>query len=89
MNTICKQTCLFCHVCHYWCLNICHFVQDECSLEPELYERAEKLFRELLPYVTDMLLWKENSDLPPELHPRYVLENFTPSYINFKPPRLH
>lgn len=48
-----------------------HFLQDECSLEPELYERAEKLFRELLPYVTDLLLWEENSELPAELQPQY------------------
>ncbi|CAG10577.1 unnamed protein product, partial [Tetraodon nigroviridis] len=41
---------------------------DECSLEPELYERAEKLFRELLQYVADMLLWEEN--LSAELQPR-------------------
>lgn len=45
--------------------------QDEGSLEPELYERAEKLFRELLPYVTDLLLWEENSELPVELQPQY------------------
>lgn len=45
--------------------------QDECSLEPVLYERAEKLFRELLPYVTDLLLWEENSELPVELQPQY------------------
>uniref|UniRef100_A0A674MHK8 E3 ubiquitin-protein ligase n=1 Tax=Takifugu rubripes TaxID=31033 RepID=A0A674MHK8_TAKRU len=43
---------------------------DEGSLEPELYERAEKLFRELLPYVTDLLLWEENSELPVELQPQ-------------------
>lgn len=48
-----------------------NFVQDECSLEPGLYERAEKLFRELLPYVTDFLLWEENSELPAELQPQY------------------
>ncbi|KAM3594627.1 uncharacterized protein V6R79_011104 [Siganus canaliculatus] len=45
-------------------------VTEECSLEPELYERAEKLFRVLLPYITDFLVWEENSELSPELQPR-------------------
>uniref|UniRef100_A0A7N6BZ26 E3 ubiquitin-protein ligase n=1 Tax=Anabas testudineus TaxID=64144 RepID=A0A7N6BZ26_ANATE len=43
---------------------------DECVLEPELYERAEKLFRILLLYVTDFLVWEESSNLPDELQPR-------------------
>lgn len=47
-------------------------VQDECSLEPELYERAEKLLRVLLHYVTDFLVWEENFELSAELQPRYV-----------------
>uniref|UniRef100_A0A4W6FB94 E3 ubiquitin-protein ligase n=1 Tax=Lates calcarifer TaxID=8187 RepID=A0A4W6FB94_LATCA len=44
---------------------------DECVLEPELYERAEKLFRVLLRYVTDFLVWEETFELPAELQPRY------------------
>lgn len=68
---------------------VSYFVQDECSLEPELYERAEKLFWELLQYVTDLLLWEENSELSAELQPRYDSENFTPSCNNFKPLKLH
>uniref|UniRef100_A0A673CDR3 E3 ubiquitin-protein ligase n=1 Tax=Sphaeramia orbicularis TaxID=375764 RepID=A0A673CDR3_9TELE len=43
---------------------------DECTLEPELYERAEKLFRILLRYVTDFLVWEENFELSPELQPQ-------------------
>nr|XP_046268930.1 E3 ubiquitin-protein ligase UBR1 isoform X2 [Scatophagus argus] len=45
-------------------------VTDECLLEPGLYERAEKLFRGLLHYVTDFLVWEENSELSAELQPR-------------------
>ncbi|XP_071354990.1 E3 ubiquitin-protein ligase UBR1 isoform X2 [Trachinotus anak] len=45
-------------------------VMDECALEPELYERAEKLLRVLLNYVTDFLVWEENFDLSAELQPR-------------------
>lgn len=52
-----------------------HFVQDECVLEPELYERAEKLFRVLLEYVTDFLVWEENFELSAELQPRYGLSD--------------
>lgn len=54
----------------FWCKKICHFVQDECLLEPELYERAVKLFRSLLHYVTDFLVWEENLELSTELQPR-------------------
>uniref|UniRef100_A0A665WSZ6 E3 ubiquitin-protein ligase n=1 Tax=Echeneis naucrates TaxID=173247 RepID=A0A665WSZ6_ECHNA len=43
---------------------------DECVLEPELYERAEKLLRVLLHYVTIFLVWEENFELPSELEPR-------------------
>uniref|UniRef100_A0A3Q2CHI4 E3 ubiquitin-protein ligase n=1 Tax=Cyprinodon variegatus TaxID=28743 RepID=A0A3Q2CHI4_CYPVA len=42
---------------------------DESVLEPELYERAEKLFRVLLRYVTDFLVWEENFELSAELQP--------------------
>uniref|UniRef100_A0A673CDZ8 E3 ubiquitin-protein ligase n=1 Tax=Sphaeramia orbicularis TaxID=375764 RepID=A0A673CDZ8_9TELE len=35
-----------------------------------LYERAEKLFRILLRYVTDFLVWEENFELSPELQPQ-------------------
>lgn len=52
-------------------IKVFNSVQDECLLEPGLYERAEKLFRELLPYVTDFLLWEESSELPAELQPQY------------------
>lgn len=52
-----------------------HFVQDEHGLEPELYERTEKLFRLLLQYVTDFLVWEENLELSAELQPRYGLSN--------------
>ncbi|KAM9341690.1 E3 ubiquitin-protein ligase UBR1 [Symphorus nematophorus] len=45
-------------------------VTDECLLEPELYERAEKLFRILLHYVTDFLVWEENLELSTELQPQ-------------------
>lgn len=69
-----------------WCAQKClvwfsHFVQDECVLEPELYERAEKLFRVLLQYVTDFLVWEENLELSAELQPRYGLL-ITCKYIN-------
>ncbi|XP_041668600.1 E3 ubiquitin-protein ligase UBR1 isoform X2 [Cheilinus undulatus] len=43
---------------------------DDCVLEPELQERAEKLFRVLLQYVTDFLVWEENLELSAELQPR-------------------
>uniref|UniRef100_A0A8D0D1B1 E3 ubiquitin-protein ligase n=1 Tax=Sander lucioperca TaxID=283035 RepID=A0A8D0D1B1_SANLU len=43
---------------------------DECVLEPEIYERAERLFRILLHYVTDFLVWEENLELSAELQPR-------------------
>ncbi|XP_028995354.1 E3 ubiquitin-protein ligase UBR1 [Betta splendens] len=45
-------------------------VTDECELEPELCERAAKLFRILLHYVTDFLVWEESFELPEELKPR-------------------
>ncbi|KAF3701229.1 E3 ubiquitin-protein ligase UBR1 [Channa argus] len=45
-------------------------VTDECVLEPELYERAEKLFQVLLHYVTDFLVWEEKLELSAELTPR-------------------
>ncbi|XP_062295937.1 E3 ubiquitin-protein ligase UBR1 isoform X1 [Scomber scombrus] len=45
-------------------------VTDECVLEPELYERAEKIFRVLLSYVADFLVWEETFELPAELQPR-------------------
>uniref|UniRef100_A0AAQ5Y7S9 E3 ubiquitin-protein ligase n=1 Tax=Amphiprion ocellaris TaxID=80972 RepID=A0AAQ5Y7S9_AMPOC len=43
---------------------------DHCVLEPELQERAEKLFRVLLCYIKDFLVWEENFELPAELQPR-------------------
>ncbi|TDG98825.1 hypothetical protein EPR50_G00204330 [Perca flavescens] len=45
-------------------------VTDECVLEPEIYERAERLFRILLHYATDFLVWEENLELSAELQPR-------------------
>lgn len=48
-------------------------VQDECLLQQELHERAVMLFRSLLQYVTDFLVWEENSELSAELQPRYGL----------------
>lgn len=45
-------------------------VTDECVLEPELYARAEKLFRILLHYFTDFLVWEENFELSAELQPQ-------------------
>lgn len=56
------------------------FPQDECVLEPELCERAEKLFRGLLQYLTDFLMWEEHFELTSELQPRYVL----PSHMQIK-----
>uniref|UniRef100_A0AAV2JE81 E3 ubiquitin-protein ligase n=1 Tax=Knipowitschia caucasica TaxID=637954 RepID=A0AAV2JE81_KNICA len=45
-------------------------VTDDCALEPMLYERAERLFRVLLRYVTDFLVWEEHFELPSELQSR-------------------
>ncbi|XP_047466918.1 E3 ubiquitin-protein ligase UBR1 [Mugil cephalus] len=45
-------------------------VTDDCVLEPELYDRADRLFRVLLQYVTEFLVWEENFELPAELEPR-------------------
>lgn len=53
-----------------------HFVQDECVLEPEIYVRAERLFRILLHYVTDFLVWEESLEPPEELQPLYGLSNY-------------
>ena len=50
-------------------------MQDECVLEPEIYERAERLFRILLHYATDFLVWEENLELSAELQPRYGPSN--------------
>lgn len=55
-----------------WC-----FVQDECLLQRELHERAVTLFRSLLRYVTDFLVWEETSELSAELQPRYGLSGST------------
>lgn len=48
-------------------------------LEPELYKRTEELFRALLHYVTDFLVWEENLELSAELQPWYGPHN--PSQI--------
>ncbi|XP_048829755.1 E3 ubiquitin-protein ligase UBR1 isoform X1 [Brienomyrus brachyistius] len=39
-------------------------------LEPGLLERAEKLFRVILRYITELLVWEEHDELPTELRPR-------------------
>ncbi|XP_051941847.1 E3 ubiquitin-protein ligase UBR1 isoform X3 [Hippocampus zosterae] len=44
-------------------------VTDECTLEPELCERSEMLFRVLLNYFTDFLDWAEDSQLLAPLKP--------------------
>ncbi|XP_066551068.1 E3 ubiquitin-protein ligase UBR1 isoform X2 [Amia ocellicauda] len=41
----------------------------ECVLEAGLRERAQKLFRVLLRYTVDMLVWEERFELPSELQP--------------------
>ncbi|KAK7904739.1 hypothetical protein WMY93_017346 [Mugilogobius chulae] len=51
-------------------------VTDDCVLEPELYERAERLFRVLLRYVTDFLVWEENFELPSELQLRTKVDAY-------------
>uniref|UniRef100_A0A3B3RQR6 E3 ubiquitin-protein ligase n=1 Tax=Paramormyrops kingsleyae TaxID=1676925 RepID=A0A3B3RQR6_9TELE len=38
-------------------------------LEPGLLERAEKLFRVILHYITELLVWEEHDELPAELRP--------------------
>ncbi|KAM3871508.1 E3 ubiquitin-protein ligase UBR1 [Diretmus argenteus] len=47
---------------------------DDCVLEPGLYERAAKLFKVLLHYTADLLVWEENVELSAQLQPR-VIEN--------------
>ncbi|KAM9777231.1 E3 ubiquitin-protein ligase UBR1 [Neosynchiropus ocellatus] len=44
-------------------------VTDDCVLEPEYYQRVENLFRVLMQYLTDFLVWEEESHLQPELQP--------------------
>lgn len=66
----------------FWGLS--HFVQDECLLDPELYERAEKLFRGLLHYITDFLVWEENFELSAELQPWYGLHGPTQLHPDYK-----
>ncbi|KAM8834217.1 E3 ubiquitin-protein ligase UBR1 isoform 1-T1 [Synchiropus picturatus] len=44
-------------------------VTDEFVLEPEYYQRVENLFRVLMQYLTDFLVWEEESHLQPELQP--------------------
>uniref|UniRef100_A0A1A8DB74 E3 ubiquitin-protein ligase n=1 Tax=Nothobranchius kadleci TaxID=1051664 RepID=A0A1A8DB74_NOTKA len=45
-------------------------VTDDCVLQPQLYERAEQLFRVLLCYMTDFLVWEESFELSAALQPR-------------------
>ncbi|XP_076833759.1 E3 ubiquitin-protein ligase UBR1 [Brachyhypopomus gauderio] len=42
---------------------------DECVLEVGLQDRAHTLFQVLLGYVTELMLWEENSHLSEELQP--------------------
>lgn len=58
-------------------------------LEPELYERAEKLFRVLLRYVTDFLVWEENFELSAELQPRYSQCDHTHIEIHMQSAQLN
>uniref|UniRef100_A0A8C5C7P9 E3 ubiquitin-protein ligase n=1 Tax=Gadus morhua TaxID=8049 RepID=A0A8C5C7P9_GADMO len=43
---------------------------DASVLDPVLHERAEQLFRCLLRYVTEMLVWEKYYELPEDLEPR-------------------
>ncbi|XP_017331926.1 E3 ubiquitin-protein ligase UBR1 [Ictalurus punctatus] len=43
---------------------------EECVLEATLQERAQVLFQALLQYVTDLMVWEEGDELPPEMEPR-------------------
>ncbi|XP_056623407.1 E3 ubiquitin-protein ligase UBR1 isoform X2 [Triplophysa dalaica] len=43
---------------------------DECTLDSALEERAQTLFRVLLRYTVDMLVWKETDELQEELKPK-------------------
>ncbi|XP_073725595.1 E3 ubiquitin-protein ligase UBR1 [Misgurnus anguillicaudatus] len=43
---------------------------DECTLDSGLQERAQTLFRTLLHYTADLLVWKENDELSEELKPK-------------------
>ncbi|KAM6961047.1 E3 ubiquitin-protein ligase UBR1 [Aplochiton taeniatus] len=43
---------------------------DECVLEAGLCERVHRLFKVLLRYTTDMLVWDESLELSAELQPR-------------------
>ncbi|XP_046711512.1 E3 ubiquitin-protein ligase UBR1 isoform X2 [Silurus meridionalis] len=43
---------------------------DECVLEAALQERAQVLFQVLFQYVTDLMVWEEEDELPVELEPR-------------------
>lgn len=63
-------------------------VQDECLLQHELHERAVMLFRSLLQYITDFLVWEESSELTAELQPRYGLSGSTHGSAILKSPRL-
>ena len=45
--------------------------QEASLLEPVLHERAELLFRCLLGYITEMLVWERYCELPEDLEPRY------------------
>ena len=48
-----------------------HTFQDASVLDPVLHQRAEQLFRCLLRYVTEMLVWEKYYELPEDLEPRY------------------
>lgn len=57
------------------------FLQDEWVLEPDLCERVKKLFRVLLRYLTDFLVWEENFELSAELQPGYGGARFDDSTL--------
>uniref|UniRef100_A0A8C4ZAZ9 E3 ubiquitin-protein ligase n=1 Tax=Gadus morhua TaxID=8049 RepID=A0A8C4ZAZ9_GADMO len=58
-----------------WKIGPCCAIHDQGTadasvLDPVLHERAEQLFRCLLRYVTEMLVWEKYYELPEDLEPR-------------------
>uniref|UniRef100_A0A7N8X0Y5 E3 ubiquitin-protein ligase n=1 Tax=Mastacembelus armatus TaxID=205130 RepID=A0A7N8X0Y5_9TELE len=51
-------------------VTVSYIIEWEESCGRSLYERTEKLFRILLPYFTDFLVWEQNFELPAELQPQ-------------------
>lgn len=52
-------------------------------LEAALQERALVLFRILLQYVTDLMVWEEGDELPVEMQPRSAKLDFFTTYLYF------